>query len=224
VDNRIKYLKLLVSRSWNDTWQTLGYRIVFSLVFGSIMTAILSWSAMLSWLLSAAITSIVVFSGLYFIQLIFVTPYRLWKENQKPELDLDIEVPEMNIIKTNTDAVIFHLNNLRITNRSKTDKVNLGLVLEIQFSDNPTKQQELRLGEGQFGNWGQSDRGLLRTPLKLDAPDTISGDVEFFLPPALEPQFREQLWPQRKAILLHIWDHVSGKIITRNIPLFTFLS
>ena len=79
----LEYLKLLFSRSWKDTSQTLVARIVFSLAFGAAILAVQSTlSATLSWLQAAVLASTAVFIGLFVVQLLIVSPYRLWKENR----------------------------------------------------------------------------------------------------------------------------------------------
>jgi uncharacterized membrane protein len=98
----LKYTRLLLARSLKDTGQSLRIRIVFSVVFGALITffrSILSGAnaqlAILSFLYTAVLASLAVFVGWFLIQMPFVIPYRLWKEDRDTVASLSRKVEEL---------------------------------------------------------------------------------------------------------------------------------
>lgn len=152
-------------------------------------------------------------------------------------LDIAIEVPQ-HIVQARppieSDDIekvgwMFHIDKVRITNQSQTNKVSLGVTLHVGLVDNPSGQRELVLREEDgFGSLGKQEGQLvhwLRSPINIGPAESVTGHLGFWVLWPIEMQLGGDL----SAVIrrspdyqmdsyLEIEDHVTGQKIRLKPP------
>jgi hypothetical protein len=138
----VEYLKLILFDSFRATWNTLGVRIMFSVGFGVLVTGINSIlsatpkSGVLSWLVAALLASALGFGLFFIIQLLFVTPYQVWKQNRETILSLRAEEERTQALYKNRE-VKFETLSVEKSFVSRGSRVGQGLVKQLRITNDP---------------------------------------------------------------------------------------
>jgi hypothetical protein len=115
------------------------------------------------------------------------------------------------------DGVVIRFPNTRITNRSATNRVNLGFTLEVPISNSPSghKQAAIPLAEMQFLLEDRPSLTFLRDPLSVEPQDTITGDLAFIILPYHTQLFGENTMGFQMATVV-VTDYVSDQVLRLN--------
>ncbi len=153
----------------------------------------------------------------------------------KRELTLGVEIPmPLQLMRPSADSPemsgwMLFLQNVRITNRSKTSSVSLGMTIHVRLRENPRALQRLSVREDNDMGFGKTlPAGMpqyLRTPLNIVPEQTVMGMLGFWVGPWVEHEMGidsidkviarrgDSIYGTRDAEL-EIIDYVSGEILT----------
>lgn len=161
--------------------------------------------------------------------------YRDWRARRRAislseeRIDLPVAVRVRTRLRARTLYIgeereewrMFQLSDCRITNRSQSERMSLGLVVRIPIDD----ATALVLEEEEMGGMGKN-QSFLRCPLNLEPGHSVHGRVGFVLPPSQEERFFGPLTLRRLiedstrllSAELEIRDYVSGLSATVGMP------
>lgn len=188
----------------------------------------LSWEVVTSPLATVGILLLVIFVGK-----LFAAPFHIDEERQKEIDELQKQLPnELNI---EVDAKSYYgmvsgpygriteggwlivLQNVRITNRSKTDKVSLGFALKIGLKNSPSKRDDWTLNQDHILMLDEIPDTFLVGPLGIKPQESEKGYIGFLILPKIREFLGDEAIVYNKAEL-EITDHISNKNIKIVLP------
>lgn len=154
---------------------------------------------------------------LFAIFFTYVPP--LLKKLTRSPLPIDIAIPGVYRMASglfeapDKDGWIVYLPNVRFTNRSRTERVSLGLTLKVNLKENPTKKDYLALQTDDMKPF-QFSVPYLFSPINLGPQDTVTGNLGFLIWPHVEQAVCGSDAIDHNNSTLEIVDHISGKTMT----------
>lgn len=153
----------------------------------------------------------------------WIQPLPITAKQEESALNLDIAISHVVRMRSGIfkpierDGWIVYLPDVRFTNRSKTDKVSLGLRLKVRLRNSPRKEEYLDLrtdGLKAFQPALPPQQQYLFDPINIEPQDTVTGNLGFLILPQVEISAGGSDTIDHNNSLLEITDYVSGKTMT----------
>lgn len=184
----------------------------------------LSWEVVTSPLVTVGILLLAVFLGK-----LFAAPFHIDQERQKEidelkkllpgELNIDIDVQSVFGMGSDSydplakDGWMIVLNNARITNRSKENKVSLSFALTIGLINSRTGKDSWTIRQDDLRVLKYLPPQFLVGPLGIESQASKKGVIGFWIMSPFEKWLGGREVYDYKRVQLEITDHVSGRTL-----------
>jgi hypothetical protein len=190
----------------------------------------------------AGVVGHVAFFLLYLFFFYLVAPFRIYRDNQKRiveledqlerRLDLYVNIPLVSSINTDNFPALRHLGggsrvikleNLVLTNCSRTSRVSLSLTLCVRvdpflaYQNDIENPEYLRVQSCKESYEGVSLGKFLFNPINIAPEYTIHGSMCFLISPEVHNGLGLNRLVNHSSCVLEIVDRVSGGTMTKKI-------